>query len=443
MIDGSSIPKVLYGVLQWTFCILVVFFLPQRIKSKKRLLFIILMFFVFLIVQYSFEFLPDYLWIATIIGIYGLMFIYVYILGKVTWVQAIYLTSQAFVFAQFLGALGWQIYYLFGSILSDQFLGILEYGLFIILWITGGYVFYKIYKHYHLKGYKPEISRNNMITIIAIMVIVFFVSNLSFSGIQSALTSEYPHEIFYIRTLVDLCGVVVILVLQEYQILLYAQKEITVLEGTFQKYYIQYQQSKDNIKLANQRYHDIKHQLNLIRAETNEDKKDQYLKDFEEELRNYALQAETGNGVMNTIITSQRSFCDKNQINFTYAIDAKRIDFMNTMDMTSLFGNMFDNAMESVLKVHDSDKRIINLNVYTQHDLLIIHMENYYEHELRYDEGNLATTKQESTNHGYGIKSIKNIVDKYDGSVRIDTKNSWFTITILFSLHDEKSNQNA
>ena len=442
MIDGSSIPKVLYGVLQWTFCLLVVFFLPQRLKSKKRLIFIIVMFFVFLIVQYYFEFIPEYAWIATIIGIYGLMFIYVYTLGKVTWVQAIYLTSQAFVFAQFVGALGWQIYYLFGAILNNHLLDILEYGLFVVLWVLCSYAFYKIYKHYHLKGYKPEITRNNMISVLAIMVIVFFVSNLSFSGIQSGLTSEYPHEIFYIRTLVDLCGVVVILVLQEYQILIYAQKEITVLEGTFQKYYSQYKQSKENIKLANQRYHDIKHQLNLIRVETNQVKKNQYLDDFEEELRNYALQAETGHGVMNTIITSQRSFCDENQINFTYAVDAKRFDFMKTIDMTSLFGNMFDNAMESVLKIHDKDKRIINLNAYTQHDLLIIHMENYYEHDLVYDDGNLATTKQESMNHGYGIKSIKNIVNKYDGSVRIDTTNGWFTITILFSLHDYNAGTN-
>ncbi len=440
MIEGTAISKILYGILQWAFCIIVVFFIPNRIKGKKRILLIIGFLFLIIGFQWNFRTVTDnYLWVFSIIGIYALMFLFILLLGKVTWFQSIYLTTQAFIFAQFVAAFEWQMYYVIGPIFEYRFLQVIEYVLFIIMLVSSSVIMYVIYKHYHLKGYRLDIKRSDMITVLAIVIIVFIVSNFSFLGIDSWITSNYPHEIFYIRTLVDFCGVVVILVLQEYQIIMYAQKEITVLESTFHKYYNQYVESKENIELANQRYHDIKHQLAFIRAENDQQKKNEYLNNFEKEFQTYTVKAETGHGVIDTIVTSKKVLCNENNINLTYAIEGEKLKFMSTMDLTSFFGNMFDNAIESVKNIEDIDKRIINLKVYKQHQLLIINMENYYEHDLKYEDGKLLTTKAEAQAHGYGIKSIRNIVDKYEGTLRINTKENWFTITVLFTL--DKNNE--
>ena len=436
MIEGTAISKILYGILQLTFSILVIYFLPKRFSKKITLVSIFLALTIFIIAQVYFEMLSDSFWIITIIAMYALMIFFIYITARLSWIQAIYLATQAFIYSQFVAAIQWQIYYYVGTAVNYSALDLIQYIIFIIFTVVFLFIFYAIYRHYHLKGYKPDIKRNNMVTAFAIMIIVFFMSNLSFLNVPTPITSVYPQEIFYIRTLVDLCGVVVILVLQEYHIIIQSQKEITVLQTTFQKYYDQYIQSKENIQLANQRYHDIKHQINLIRAENNDEIKNRYLNDFEKELQGYYLQAETGNVVIDTIVTSKRMQCDELKIDLTYAIEGSKLSFMSTMDLTSFIGNMFDNAIESSRKVEDTEKRVININIYQQHALLIINMENHYEHPLKYIDGKLITTKEEKLNHGYGLKSIQTIVSKYGGTLRIDTKDNWFILTVLFPLSD-------
>jgi hypothetical protein len=61
----------------------------------------------------------------------------------------------------------------------------------------------------------------------------------------------------------------------------------------------------------------------------------------------------------------------------------------------------------------------------------LLETENYYENKLRYYNGQLLTTKGNQEYHGFGLKSIKSSVEKYNGSLTINTENNWFTILIL------------
>ena len=64
----------------------------------------------------------------------------------------------------------------------------------------------------------------------------------------------------------------------------------------------------------------------------------------------------------------------------------------------------------------------------------MIKIENYYEHDIKKENGELVTTKKDTLNHGYGIKSIKSVVKKYDGEVSIDTADGWFRLYILIPI---------
>ncbi len=93
-----------------------------------------------------------------------------------------------------------------------------------------------------------------------------------------------------------------------------------------------------------------------------------------------------------------------------------------------------DNAIESSKKVADPDKRIIKMMLYTQNGLLIIRFENYYESSIKIIDGEFATTKHDKTGHGYGIKNIKRAAAKYNGTVKINTDNNWFSLCVLIPL---------
>ena len=93
----------------------------------------------------------------------------------------------------------------------------------------------------------------------------------------------------------------------------------------------------------------------MLRSETSEEKA-HYLDAMEQEIRSYEAQNKTGNEVLDTILTSKSLYCQQHGITLTCVADGAALDFMDTMDLCSLFGNALDNAIESVEKLPDSEQ---------------------------------------------------------------------------------------
>ena len=105
--------------------------------------------------------------------------------------------------------------------------------------------------------------------------------------------------------------------------------------------------------------------------------------------------------------------------------------FMDDMDISALFGNMLDNAIESVVKIKEREKRLIALHVIQDRQFIRIRTENYCEENVQFQDGIPITTKKDKRFHGYGMKSIKSTVEKYHGSVVAAQENNWFELKIL------------
>ncbi len=111
--------------------------------------------------------------------------------------------------------------------------------------------------------------------------------------------------------------------------------------------------------------------------------------------------------------------------------DGTLLNFMNTADVCSIFGNALDNAIENVQKQEDIEKRMIQLSVFSKEQLIMIKFENYCDEAPILENGLPSTTKKNKNYHGYGLKSIKMISQKYGGSMTIKTENNWFVLRIL------------
>ena len=96
-----------------------------------------------------------------------------------------------------------------------------------------------------------------------------------------------------------------------------------------------------------------------------------------------------------------------------------------------MMGNAIDNAIESVSKLEDPEKRVIQIALYSEGALLMIRVRNYYEGELDFDGALPVTTKGETDYHGYGLKSIRHTAENYGGTVRIQAEDHYFTLQIL------------
>ena len=111
------------------------------------------------------------------------------------------------------------------------------------------------------------------------------------------------------------------------------------MQNVLQNQYVQYKQSRESIDLINYKYHDLKHQIAVLRSETDPEKRNEFLNHMEDEIRQYEAQNKTGNKVLDTVLTSKSLYCAKHGITFTCVADGTLLDFMDIMDICSIFGS--------------------------------------------------------------------------------------------------------
>lgn len=161
-------------------------------------------------------------------------------------------------------------------------------------------------------------------------------------------------------------------------------------------------------------------------------KRKQWLDKLEQELDENRLIEQTGNQVLDTMLAAKIFQARKNQIRITCVADGKLLNFMHVTDICTIFGNGLDNAIESVITLENQTKRLIHVTLREQKNFILINIANYIEEEIKLGKGELPeTSKQDKENHGYGLKSIRMTVEKYQGSMSVQAKNNWFELRIL------------
>ena len=148
----------------------------------------------------------------------------------------------------------------------------------------------------------------------------------------------------------------------------------------------------------------------------------------------YDSMMKTGNEVLDTILTERSLYCEREGITWTCMAEGDCLSFVDPIDLYTLLGNALDNAMESVCRIQDPDHRVISLNIHQKGQLVIIQMENYYQHEITMVDGMPRTSKGDTDYHGIGLHSIESIAEKYGGSISITTENQIFKLCMVLPL---------
>lgn len=211
------------------------------------------------------------------------------------------------------------------------------------------------------------------------------------------------------------------------------RQELELVHLLLQKEQEQYRLSKENIAIINQKCHDLKHQIRAVRK-VDEGERDQYLKEIEESIRIYEAIVKTGNEVLDTILTEKSLYCKEHGIVISCVADGKLLEFINHMDLYSLFGNALDNAIEAVEQFEEQEKRQIDVLVYKQQRFLVVNIINPIGEPIELENELPITTKRDKNLHGFGVRSMKYIVKKYDGFFNITQEDGCFSLKFLFPI---------
>ncbi len=203
-----------------------------------------------------------------------------------------------------------------------------------------------------------------------------------------------------------------------------AQRAEALAELAHQQY-AQYQASKESAELVNEKYHDLKQLLVTFRGQVSAEQ----LEKLEESISTYEDFVHTGSDVLDVVLSEKRGLCHQRGIPLTCYADGAGLDFVEELDLYSLFNNALNNAIEAVSQLPQGE-RFITLTVKREGDMVAIHMENpcCQEVELR---GGLPQSARDPRYHGFGMRSMQRVADKYHGSLAVESSGNMFRLDVL------------
>lgn len=353
---------------------------------------------------------------------------------EMTLLAGIYYMSFVFILGELLTALTWQIflYLVSTSAIPDN----IRYCIVCLLCVTAAFLVITFLVHFFYKkenqSSDPE-TKDVVLSLFAAISIYLF-SNISNVYRNTPFSGQTPLEINLIRMLVDAGGVILLLALHVIREQENTKAELAIMQKLMEAQYRNYQTSERSMNLIHEKYHDLKHQIALLRSEMPDEKRQGYLDRMEDEIRDFEVGANTGNHIIDTILMDKAIQCSQKDIKLNCAADGRLLSFMDPLDLSSLLGNLLDNAIEHVERIPDPAKRWIEFVIRKKKGFVVVGIWNCFEGEVVFQDGLPKTTKSDERFHGYGTKSIKNTVARYDGSVNFSAENGLFMVKMSFSL---------
>ncbi len=273
-------------------------------------------------------------------------------------------------------------------------------------------------------------SKTNRFLLFTGMVLIFTVTFIDTRGLEYIMQGGDKRMI---RLFLQVCIIIIgLLVVMLQFCALREKKEKVELDRIKQILHDQkkvYLDNKELFESINIRFHDLKHQLLYDGDNMSEERR----KQVSETIAVIGLLFDTGNKALDTVLKEKGFRCAKEKITLTCMVDGNNLRFMSESDIYSLFGNAIDNAMAAVSNLPE-EKRFISITENKKGNLLDISIENCYDGKVDFENG-LPKSGRDLRYHGFGVKSMKMIAEKYGGRLSVCVNDDLFRVDIFLPIH--------
>lgn len=223
-------------------------------------------------------------------------------------------------------------------------------------------------------------------------------------------------------------------------------------EHQLQELQLQYQYYNERLEeeqRVRQIYHDMKNHLLILQSqlsrlsgtqacEKEREETERMIVSLQNQIADYEDYYETGNAFLDVILRDKMKKARERQIDFHGEIDFSEGDFIDGLDISAIFGNALDNAIEACGKLAE-DERFITVKVGIRNQFLLIQIDNSAEENNETNEINEAnetghTAKEDGFLHGFGKKNIRRAVEKYHGHCKWSFEQGVYSLSVLIPL---------
>lgn len=202
------------------------------------------------------------------------------------------------------------------------------------------------------------------------------------------------------------------------------EKERDALNLLYERQRQQYQVARQNVQIINKRCHELRVQIANLRKLAPEAVPPESLAEAEQAVRLYDAGCNTGNEVLDVVLTEKSLLCQSRGIQLNAVANGSCLGFFEAGDLYALFANALDHAVESAVAVPQPERRVIDLLVCVRQGFVVINVIS----PLRPPE------KRESRPTQYELKVLKRIVQKYKGTLTMETQGDFFAEKIIFPI---------
>lgn len=325
---------------------------------------------------------------------------------------------------QFLGSMVRECAHAFfpASLLTEAILFVVTAGIYAF--------YYWIYGRYLQRGQNFDLQHSNLLVLLCVVIIVEIVI-CYWMRTQWRASGDWLYMICD-STLLIVSTMCILAVQFNLMLKHNLENEMEIITQMWMKDQEQYRISSETIDQINRKCHDMRHQIRTIGSSANVDAG--ALKEMEQAIRIYDSMFQTGSRALDVILTEKNMSCQENGITINCIADGSSLDFMQDVDIYSLFGNLLENAFNAVRGLEES-LRTIDLSIRRHGELLSINIHNCYEGTVTMENGR-PVSPGDPRYHGFGTKSIAAIVSRYGGTVSFRANGGTFSVNMLFPLKE-------
>ena len=211
------------------------------------------------------------------------------------------------------------------------------------------------------------------------------------------------------------------------------EKELLIMRDTMvtQKYTELEKAMEKNRQLS----HDLKNHILVLKhfkMEENYEGIDRYIEEIEQSFFDIKRSVWTGNQIADMLLEQKRTMAEQEGITFTIQAVPIAEWMFDDSETCSLLGNLLDNAIEACMRMDDNADKWISVKIENQKQLLFIKIENSVNEAPVMEKGRPVSVKKDKMRHGYGLKNVERILNKYDGTIAYLSRDKAFQIKLLF-----------
>lgn len=198
-----------------------------------------------------------------------------------------------------------------------------------------------------------------------------------------------------------------------------------------------YQELSQKYQNSRKVIHDIKKHLSAMveLQSTDRERAERYCKNIGKQVEGLFQRFECSNRILSIVMSQKILLAESFDITVKTEIEDLLLEFMSDMDITAIFANLWDNAVEACKKVK-TEERFISIEMQKKGAFLLICMKNSYNGNIRRDKKRIVSTKEQ--HEGMGLNIIKTTVEKYDGVFDVNDTEEFFLVRITIPLQEGK-----